>query len=148
MRTMSAGEARRAMAAMERDSKSRSSLGTWLKRGGVAAAVLAFLFLGDEGSPAFVVDRDEAEKVLGDDAQPVLQAAHDALAAVDQWTTAAIEEALRAALIDGLGLKPKVAFSAVRTAVTGRRVSPPLFESMAILGRESSLARLRGARTG
>ena len=56
-----------------------------------------------------------------------------------------IEERLRAALIDGLGLKPRVAFGPVRIAVTGSRVSPPLFESMELLGRDRSLARLRDA---
>ena len=60
----------------------------------------------------------------------------------------AIEAALRAALVDGLGLKPKLAFGPVRVAVTGRRVSPPLFESLELLGRERSLARLRAALAG
>jgi glutamyl-tRNA synthetase len=62
------------------------------------------------------------------------------------WDTAAIEAALRSALVDGLGLKPKLAFGPLRTAVSGRRVSPPLFESMEILGRDSTLARLRALR--
>ena len=75
------------------------------------------------------------------------QAAYDALAGLPTWTTAAIEEALRAALVDGLGLKPRNAFGPVRVAVTGRRVSPPLFESLELLGRERSLARL-AARPG
>ena len=48
---------------------------------------------------------------------------------------AAIEQALRAALVDGLGLKPRLAFAPVRAAITGRRISPPLFESMELLGR-------------
>ena len=61
------------------------------------------------------------------------------------WTTAAIEEALRAKLVDELGLKPRNAFGPVRVAVTGRRVSPPLFESLELLGREQSLARLDAA---
>ena len=56
--------------------------------------------------------------------------------------TTEIEEALRGALIDGLGLKPRVAFGPVRTAISGRRVSPPLFESMQILGKVDSLARI------
>ena len=60
------------------------------------------------------------------------------------WSTAAIEEALQAALVDGLGLKPRNAFGPVRVAVTGRRVSPPLFESLELLGRDRSLARLAG----
>jgi len=75
----------------------------------------------------------------------VVSAALSALEPVSEWTALEIEAALRAALIDGLGLKPKVAFTPVRIAVTGRRVSPPLFESMEILGREVSLARLRAA---
>ncbi len=61
-------------------------------------------------------------------------------------TPRAIEEALRAALVEGLGLKPRHAFGPVRVAITGRRVSPPLFESMELLGRERSLARLRIAQ--
>jgi glutamyl-tRNA synthetase len=53
-----------------------------------------------------------------------------------------IEQALRASLVDDLGLKPKTAFGPVRVAVTGRRVSPPLFESLELLGRERTLRRL------
>jgi glutamyl-tRNA synthetase len=75
----------------------------------------------------------------------VVKAAHDALAPLDRWETAAIDEALRVALIEELGLKPRNAFGAVRVAVTGRRVSPPLFESLELLGRETSLARLARA---
>lgn len=50
---------------------------------------------------------------------------------------------LRAALVEGLGIKPRLAYGPVRVALTGRRVSPPLFESLEILGRDESLARLR-----
>lgn len=107
--------------------------------------MLGFLFADQEGSPAFAVDPVEAEKVLTPEAQPVLVAALAALTSVDNWTTPAIEEALRTSLIDGLELKPKVAFGPVRVAVTGRRVSPPLFESLEILGRERSLARITAA---
>jgi glutamyl-tRNA synthetase len=62
-----------------------------------------------------------------------------------EWTTEAIEAALRATLVDDMGLKPRHAFGPVRVAVTGRRVSPPLFESMELLGRERSLRRLDAA---
>jgi glutamyl-tRNA synthetase len=72
-------------------------------------------------------------------------AAHEALSALESGETAAIEEALRSALIEGLGLKPRNAFGAVRVAVTGHRISPPLFESLELLGRESSLRRLEDA---
>lgn len=107
------------------------------------AEQLRFLLV-DEAD--FRVDDEDRERVLTDDAQPALRAAHDALAALDDWGHEAIEAALRAALIDGLGLKPKVAFGPVRVAVSGRRISPPLFESLALLGRERTLERLAAAR--
>jgi len=77
----------------------------------------------------------------------MVKAAHAALAALSHWSTAEIEEALRTALVDGLGLKPRLAFGPVRIAATGRKVSPPLFESLELLGRDRSLARLSGALT-
>jgi glutamyl-tRNA synthetase len=107
--------------------------------------MLGFLFADQPGSPTFEVDPAEAEKVLTPDAQPVLVAARDALISINDWTTENIEESLRVALIDGMELKPKVAFGPVRVAVTGRRVSPPLFESLEILGQERSLARITSA---
>ncbi|WP_210502578.1 glutamate--tRNA ligase [Nocardioides xinjiangensis] len=105
-----------------------------------AATMLDFLFV-DEADFARHEEIDEAGR-------DVVKAAHDALSAVETWSTAAIDEALRAALIDGLGLKPRVAFGPVRIAVTGRKVSPPLFESMELLGRDRSLARLHDAMSG
>ena len=65
----------------------------------------------------------------------------------EPWTAEAIHAALTAALVEptGLGLKPRVAFAPVRVAVTGRRVSPPLYESIELLGRERTLARLAHA---
>ena len=107
--------------------------------------MVSFLFFGNPGSPAFEVDPDEATKVLTPDAQPVLIEALSALNNVSDWNTEKIEEALRVALIDGLGLKPKLAFGPVRVAVTGRRVSPPLFESLEILGKARALARIHSA---
>jgi glutamyl-tRNA synthetase len=68
-----------------------------------------------------------------------------ALESLPSWTAAAIEEALRAALVERLELKPRVAFVPVRAAVTGRRGAPPLFESMELLGRDRALARLSAA---
>ena len=105
-----------------------------------AAPMLGFLF-------ADQVEYDEADvaKVLDDEGLKVVSAARDALGALDDWTTEAIDEALRAALVEGLGLKPRNAFGPVRVAVTGRKVSPPLFESLELLGREESLARLDAA---
>ena len=107
-----------------------------------AAPMLGFLF-SDE------VDYDEADvaKVLDADGLAVVAAARDALGAVADWTTEGIDAALRAKLVDELGLKPRNAFGPVRVAVTGRRVSPPLFESLELLGREESLARMDAAPT-
>jgi glutamyl-tRNA synthetase len=106
-----------------------------------AARMLRFLFVDES---AFAVEPDAAEKNLGPAAAPVLDAALTGLDAVPDWTAPAIEDALKASLIDGLGLKPRQAFAPVRVAVSGRTVSPPLYESMELLGRERSLARLRG----
>ncbi|HTJ72450.1 MAG TPA: glutamate--tRNA ligase [Actinospica sp.] len=112
-----------------------------------AIGMLGFLYTGDgsDARHAFALNEDDAAKVLTADAWPTLAAAAAALDALPAWTTAAIDEALRTALIEGLGLKPKNAFTPVRVAVTGRRVSPPLFESLELLGRERTLARLRAA---
>ncbi|GAB3114221.1 glutamate--tRNA ligase [Janibacter alkaliphilus] len=64
----------------------------------------------------------------------------------NEWTTERIEAALREAIVDGLGIKPRLAFGPLRTAVSGQRISPPLFESMEILGKHATLARLRRLR--
>ncbi|SHF63247.1 glutamyl-tRNA synthetase [Jatrophihabitans endophyticus] len=93
----------------------------------------------------FVVDEAAAAKQLGEKGAPVLAAALAALDDVTDWTTDAIEAALRSALVDGLELKPRHAYGPVRVAVTGSTVSPPLFESLELLGRDRSLARLRAA---
>ncbi|WP_432519724.1 glutamate--tRNA ligase [Kineococcus sp. SYSU DK006] len=109
---------------------------------GQAPGMLGFLFSADED----VVLQPEATGALRPEAADVLDASLAALEGLAEWTTPALEAALRAAVVDGLGIKPKFAFAPLRTAVTGRRVSPPLFESMEILGRDSSLARLRRLR--
>jgi glutamyl-tRNA synthetase len=75
----------------------------------------------------------------------VLEAAVAALEPLPEWTAAAVEEALKVSLVDGLGLKPRKAYAPVRVAVTGRTVSPPLYESMELLGRSRSIGRLRRA---
>ncbi len=91
------------------------------------------------------LDEAAAAKQLGDAGQAVLAAAMPALDALPSWDAASIEAALHASLVDGLGLKPRNAYGPIRVAVTGRAVSPPLFESLELLGRERSLARLRAA---
>src|SRR6478752_6356737 len=107
-----------------------------------AAAMIAFLVVAAED---FAVDPAAATKVLTEASGPVLQAAIGAIESLPDFTPAALETALKAALIDDLGLKPKVAFQPVRVAVTGRTISPPLYESMELLGRDQTLVRLRAA---
>ena len=108
------------------------------------SGMLGFLFVAEE---EFVIDPDAAATLDGS-ARPVLEAAVDALRSLSSWTAADIESVLRDALVDRLGLKPKNAFSPVRVAVTGRRVSPPLFESIELLGRDRTLRRLSAALAG
>jgi glutamyl-tRNA synthetase len=104
--------------------------------------MLQFLLVPD----AALVVEDDAVASLKPDAPAVLDASATALESLGEWRTADLEAALRAALVDGLGIKPKFAFGPLRVAVTGRRVSPPLFESMEILGRDATLARLGALR--
>lgn len=89
--------------------------------------------------------QEDALKSLGADSIQVLEASIAALESIAEadWQTEAIQTALQGALIDGLGLKPRVAFGALRVAASGRRVSPPLFESFELLGRDETFARLR-----
>jgi glutamyl-tRNA synthetase len=107
-----------------------------------ARGMLGFLLVPD----AALVVEDEAAASLKPDAALVLDASLTALQDLGEWRTADLEAALRAALVDGLGIKPKFAFAPLRVAVTGRRVSPPLFESMEILGRGCTLTRLAALR--
>ena len=93
----------------------------------------------------FAVDPAAAEKVLVAGTDDVLTAAADALEPVAQWDTEHVQAALDGALIDGLGLKRGKAYAPVRVAVCGATVAPPLPESMALLGKERTLARLRAA---
>jgi len=102
-------------------------------------------FLNDD---LYAIDPVAAAKELKPDSAAVLDSACAALDGVTPWTSPGIEEALKAALIEGLGLKPRKAFGPVRVAATGATVSPPLFESLELLGRERSLRRLREARDG
>lgn len=108
-----------------------------------AVGMMGFLFAGQDFEP----EQASADKALGEDANPVLNAAIESLEPLTEWTTAAIESALKEAVVEGLGIKPRKAFAPVRVAVTGRTVSPPLFESMELLGRETSLRRIRAALT-
>jgi glutamyl-tRNA synthetase len=102
-----------------------------------AAPMLGFLF-ADEASFTLVDELDDAGR-------DVVRAAQETLSGIESWSTAEIEAALRTRLVEELGLKPRVAFGPVRIAVTGRKVSPPLFESLELLGRDRSLSRLAAA---
>jgi glutamyl-tRNA synthetase len=115
-----------------------------------ASALVAPFFLPDDGLEI----ADDARAQLKENAGEVLATALRVLGDIDDhgtgvlgsesgWNAAAIEGALRTAIVDGLGIKPKFAFGPLRTAVSGQRISPPLFESMEILGKTSTLTRLR-----
>jgi glutamyl-tRNA synthetase len=114
-----------------------------------ASALVAPFYTADDALEI----ADDARAQLKDDSGEVLGAAIKALGDIDDtrtgvlgsesgWTAAAIEAALRSAIVEGMGIKPKFAFGPLRTAVSGARISPPLFESMEILGKTSTLARL------
>ncbi|MFP7365571.1 glutamate--tRNA ligase [Corynebacterium callunae] len=105
--------------------------------------LLKFLVIADED---LVLNEKAAKKNLKETAIEPLDAGIAALEAVEEWTTTNIEAALHKALIDDLGLKPRVAFGALRMGISGEAISPPLFESMELLGKESTLFRLRAAR--
>ena len=107
-----------------------------------APDMLGFLFVDE---PDFTLDEADAAKLLDEAGLETVRAARDAVADLHPWSTAAIQDALQTALVEERGLKPRNAFGPVRVAVTGRRVSPPLFESMELLGRERSLSRLDSA---
>ena len=100
-----------------------------------APGLLSFLFTEN------VTIEDDAKAGLPENAVEIVRASIEALDGVE-WNTEAIQNALNKKLIEELELKPRNAFGPLRTAISGRRVSPPLFESMEILGREVSLARL------
>ena len=109
---------------------------------GEAVGMLGFLFTADDD----LAVEDDARAALREDSAAILDAAAKALADVPTFDAAATQEALTTALVEGLGVKPRFAYTPLRVAVTGRRVSPPLFESMEILGRESTLARIARLR--
>lgn len=103
--------------------------------------MMGFLFT----STAALEYQDDALKSLGTDAGHTLEASIAALEQIgDQnWFTETIQGVLQTALIERLELKPRLAFGPLRVAASGRRVSPPLFESFELLGRDETLARLK-----
>ncbi|WP_375000264.1 glutamate--tRNA ligase [Aeromicrobium sp. CTD01-1L150] len=108
-----------------------------------AVTMLRFLFVGED---AFTIDEKDRAKQLDGKGLDVVRAALTALESIGEsteWSCPTIEGALRVALVDELGLKPRLAFGPVRVASTGSRISPPLFESLELLGRTRTLQRLR-----
>lgn len=106
-----------------------------------APDMLRFLFVAD----ADLEVQEDALRKIGDDPAAVLARAVTEVEAVpeDSFDAATLEAALRAAIVEDMGIKPRLAFGPLRSAISGRRISPPLFESMELLGKPSSLARLR-----
>jgi len=104
--------------------------------------MLKFLFVKE-----FSVEADSISKITEDVSKDVLKRSLKELEPLTTWNHDSIEAALRACLIDEMGLKPRIAFGAVRIATTGSTISPPLFESMELLGKEASLARIAAALT-
>ena len=87
------------------------------------------------------IDEQAWAKVMTDGAPERLRRAREVLAQTEPFTTEAIEAALRG-LVDELGVKPKEVFQPVRVAIAGTTVSPGIFESLAVLGRDEALARI------
>jgi glutamyl-tRNA synthetase len=101
-----------------------------------SSSMLGFLFTDE------IVVADDAKAGLPANAKEILDAAVAALESLTTWETASIQELLNNTLIENMGLKPRDAFGPLRTGISGRRISPPLFESMEILGKERTLSRL------
>jgi glutamyl-tRNA synthetase len=110
-----------------------------LTRLGEALDKVRFLLVGDAD---LVIDEAAWAKVA-DTADQLLPEVIDTLEGLPEFTAEAMHQALTARLVDGLGYKVRVAFAPIRVAITGLAVSPPLFESMEILGLQACLNRLR-----
>jgi glutamyl-tRNA synthetase len=106
---------------------------------GEAPDLLSFLFK----TASEIVIEDDARNGLPENAADICAVSADAVEAVADFTTENIQAALNALLIEQMELKPRLAFGPLRTAISGRRISPPLFESMEILGKAETVARLR-----
>jgi glutamyl-tRNA synthetase len=102
--------------------------------------LLKFLFVKE-----FSVDPEAVAKISDDGSKEVLKRSLQVLEPLASWDHESIEAALRAALIEEMGLKPRIAFTALRIATTGSTISPPLFESMELLGQSTSISRISAA---
>jgi glutamyl-tRNA synthetase len=99
--------------------------------------MLAFLFTKD-----FAVEPESVAKITDDGSKAILTRSLKELEAVSIWSHENIEAVLRASLIEEMVLKPRIAFTTLRIATTGGTISPPLFESMELLGKEACLLRI------
>ena len=102
--------------------------------------MLSFLLVEEKD---FVVNHEDAESALTHENMPALEASLKVIENISSFKTQDLHDELNKVLVQEMGLKPRIAFTALRVAVTGRKVSPPLFESMELLGREKVLARIR-----
>ena len=109
---------------------------------GEVGGMLGFLFVSD----ADVAFEEEALAALRPEAADVLDRSIEVLTGLDDLSPDAQQEALKAELVEQMGIKPRFAFAPLRVALTGRRVSPPLFESIEILGKDATLARFAALR--
>jgi glutamyl-tRNA synthetase len=107
---------------------------------GEIPAMLKFLFVSE-----LAIESDSKEKIKDDQSKQVLKRSLEVLEPLSTWSHESIEGALRTALIEEMALKPRIAFGAVRIAATGSHISPPLFESMELLGKEATIARIKAA---
>ena len=99
--------------------------------------MLKFLFTKN-----FAVEAESVSKITDDASKAILKRSVKELETVSDWTHTNIEAVLRASLIEEMALKPRIAFTALRIATTGSTISPPLFESMELLGKEACLLRI------
>ncbi len=107
-----------------------------------AVGMLRFLLVAEE---EFSIERTDQNLVQSAESKAVLQKALENLTQNQNWTTQVLHDELNELLVQQLGLKPRLAFTPLRVAITGRRVSPPLFESMELLGKQSCLSRIQKA---
>jgi glutamyl-tRNA synthetase len=105
---------------------------------GEAVGMLSFLFVKSEQ----IIIEEDAKKALPANCKEIVLAAKEALLFLESFGTDSIHDLMNKVLVEEMGEKPKNAFGPLRTAISGRRVSPPLFESMEILGKDETLARL------
>lgn len=102
------------------------------------SGMLGFMFTADDA----LTYEEDALSQLPENSGVIIASAIEALKNLEEFQTEKIQEALSQALVEGLGEKPRNAFGPVRTAFSGRRVTPPLFECMEFLGKERTIARL------